>query len=58
MSEMRRLMMQLKLTVNEAKTTSGDFRRSGLRSWDTTSDGTTRRRRGVAIYARNRRRRT
>ena len=57
MLEMRRLMMQLELTVNEAKThirrlpqerfefLGSDFRRA------------VRRRRGVRVYARNRRRR-
>jgi hypothetical protein len=53
----QRLMMQRKVTVNKARPTSGDFRRSRLRSWNTASDGTIRQRWGVPIYARNRRRR-
>jgi RNA-directed DNA polymerase len=57
MTEMRRLMTQLKLTINEAKT---DIRQLPQERFDflaTASDGTTHPRRGKRICARNRRRR-
>jgi RNA-directed DNA polymerase len=56
MVEMRRLMTQLKLTVNDAKTHIR-CRRTGLPFSATTSVGTTLQRRGARTSARSRRRR-